>query len=203
HVGVILFTFQGFYGQCFGEDAVEVIKDSAPVDRTKLDPNKAYIQITFVEPYFDEYEMKDRVTYFEKNFNICRFMYTTPFTKDGRPRGELSEQYKRNTILTTMHAFPYIKTRINVIEREEFVLTPIEVAIEDMRKKTQELTAATNQEPPDAKMLQMVLQGSVGATVNQGPLEVAQVFLAEIPADPKLYRHHNKLRLCFKEFIMR
>uniref|UniRef100_A0A803XQQ0 DOCKER Lobe C domain-containing protein n=1 Tax=Meleagris gallopavo TaxID=9103 RepID=A0A803XQQ0_MELGA len=37
----------------------------------------------------------------------------------------------------------------------------------------------------------------------KGPLEVAQVFLAEIPADPKLYRHHNKLRLCFKEFIMR
>ncbi|XP_009581187.1 PREDICTED: dedicator of cytokinesis protein 8, partial [Fulmarus glacialis] len=194
---------EGFYGQCFGEDAVEVIKDSAPVDRRKLDPNKAYIQITFVEPYFDEYEMKDRVTYFEKNFNLCRFMYTTPFTMDGRPRGELSEQYKRNTILTTMHAFPYIKTRINVIQKEEFILTPIEVAIEDMQKKTQELTAATNQEPPDAKMLQMVLQGSVGATVNQGPLEVAQVFLAEIPADPKLYRHHNKLRLCFKEFIMR
>uniref|UniRef100_A0A8B9CIW6 Dedicator of cytokinesis 8 n=1 Tax=Anser brachyrhynchus TaxID=132585 RepID=A0A8B9CIW6_9AVES len=194
---------EGFYGQCFGEDAVEVIKDSAPVDKSKLDPNKAYIQITFVEPYFDEYEMKDRVTYFEKNFNLCRFMYTTPFTMDGRPRGELSEQYKRNTILTTMHAFPYIKTRINIIQKEEFILTPIEVAIEDMRKKTQELTAATNQEPPDAKMLQMVLQGSVGATVNQGPLEVAQVFLAEIPADPKLYRHHNKLRLCFKEFIMR
>ncbi|OXB54791.1 hypothetical protein ASZ78_008191 [Callipepla squamata] len=194
---------EGFYGQCFGEDSVEVIKDSAPVDKSKLDPNKAYIQITFVEPYFDEYEMKDRVTYFEKNFNLCRFMYTTPFTMDGRPRGELSEQYKRNTVLTTMHAFPYIKTRINVIQKEEFVLTPIEVAIEDMQKKTQELTAATNQEPPDAKMLQMVLQGSVGATVNQGPLEVAQVFLAEIPADPKLYRHHNKLRLCFKEFIMR
>ncbi|NXF38007.1 DOCK8 protein, partial [Nyctibius bracteatus] len=194
---------EGFYGQCFGEDAVEVIKDSSPVDKRKLDPNKAYIQITFVEPYFDEYEMKDRVTYFEKNFNLCRFMYTTPFTMDGRPRGELSEQYKRNTILTTMHSFPYIKTRINVIQKEEFILTPIEVAIEDMRKKTQELTAATNQEPPDAKMLQMVLQGSVGATVNQGPLEVAQVFLAEIPEDPKLYRHHNKLRLCFKEFIMR
>ncbi|NXI27333.1 DOCK8 protein, partial [Sterrhoptilus dennistouni] len=194
---------EGFYGQCFGEDAVEVIKDSAPVDKRKLDPNKAYIQITFVEPYFDEYEMKDRVTYFEKNFNISRFMYTTPFTMDGRPRGELCEQYKRNTILTTMHAFPYIKTRINVVQREEFILTPIEVAIEDMRKKTRELTAAINQEPPDAKMLQMVLQGSVGATVNQGPLEVAQVFLAEIPADPKLYRHHNKLRLCFKEFIMR
>ncbi|XP_029468971.1 dedicator of cytokinesis protein 8 isoform X2 [Rhinatrema bivittatum] len=194
---------EGFYGQCFGEDAVEVIKDSAPVDKRKLDPTKAYIQITFVEPYFDEYEMKDRVTYFEKNFNLRCFMYTTPFTLDGRPRGDLSEQHKRKTILTTMHAFPYIKTRINVIQKEEFILTPIEVAIEDMQKKTLELAIATSQEPPDAKMLQMVLQGSVGAIVNQGPLEVAQVFLAEIPADPKLYRHHNKLRLCFKEFIMR
>lgn len=80
---------------------------------------QAYIQITFVEPYFDEYEMKDRVTYFEKNFNLRRFMYTTPFTLEGRPRGELHEQYRRNTVLTTMHAFPYIKTRISVIQKEE------------------------------------------------------------------------------------
>uniref|UniRef100_A0A2I3HCA5 Dedicator of cytokinesis 8 n=1 Tax=Nomascus leucogenys TaxID=61853 RepID=A0A2I3HCA5_NOMLE len=194
---------EAFYGQCFGAEFVEVIKDSTPVDKTKLDPNKAYIQITFVEPYFDEYEMKDRITYFEKNFDLRRFMYTTPFTLEGRPRGELHEQYRRNTVLTTMHAFPYIKTRISVIQKEEFVLTPIEVAIEDMKKKTLQLAVAINQEPPDPKMLQMVLQGSVGATVNQGPLEVAQVFLAEIPADPKLYRYHNKLRLCFKEFIMR
>ncbi|KAM4052801.1 dedicator of cytokinesis protein 8 isoform 2-T2 [Anomaloglossus baeobatrachus] len=194
---------EGFYGNCFGEHLVEVIKDSAPLDKSKLDPNKAYIQITFVEPYFEEYEMKYRMTYFEKNYNLRRFLYTTPFTRDGRPRGELGEQYKRKTIVTTLHAFPYIKTRINVIQKQECILTPIEVAIEDMQKKTLELAVATNQEPPDAKMLQMVLQGSVGATVNQGPLEVAQVFLAEIPADPKLYRHHNKLRLCFKEFIMR
>lgn len=129
-------------------------------------------------------------------------MYTTPFTKSGRPRGELNEQYKRKTILTTMHAFPYVKTRINVIQKEEvsaeytwcgtpssydssyhscsntrwlyllvlyfqFDLTPIEVAIEDMQKKTRELAVATHREQPDAKMLQMLLQGSVGATVNQ------------------------------------
>lgn len=36
-----------------------------------------------------------------------------------------------------------------------------------MKKKTLQLAVATHQEPPDAKMLQMVLQGSVGATVNQ------------------------------------
>ncbi|XP_063752752.1 LOW QUALITY PROTEIN: dedicator of cytokinesis protein 8 [Eleginops maclovinus] len=203
HLPEISHRLENFYSQCFGEDAFTMIKDSTPVDRKQLNRNKAYIQITYVEPYFDDYEMKDRLTNFEKNFNLRRFMYTTPFTKSGRPRGELNEQYKRKTILTTMHAFPYVKTRINVIQKEEFDLTPIEVAIEDMQKKTRELAVATHREQPDAKMLQMLLQGSVGATVNQGPLEVAQVFLNEIPADPKLFRHHNKLRLCFKEFIMR
>lgn len=49
----------------------------------------------------------------------------------------------------------------------QFDLTPIEVAIEDMQKKTKELAIATHREQPDAKMLQMLLQGSVGATVNQ------------------------------------
>ncbi|KAJ7335515.1 hypothetical protein JRQ81_013456, partial [Phrynocephalus forsythii] len=89
---------EGFYGQCFGEDRVIVIKDSTPVDKSKLDPSKAYIQITYVEPYFDDYEMKDRVTHFEKNFSLRRFMYTTPFTRDGRPRGELSEQCIRERL---------------------------------------------------------------------------------------------------------
>uniref|UniRef100_A0A8C8SQK4 Dedicator of cytokinesis 6 n=1 Tax=Pelusios castaneus TaxID=367368 RepID=A0A8C8SQK4_9SAUR len=192
-----------FYAERFGDDLVEIIKDSNPVDKARLDPNKAYIQLTYVEPFFDTYELKDRVTYFEKNYDLRTFLFCTPFTLDGRAHGELHEQRKRKTLLTTSHAFPYIKTRLPVIHKEEIILTPMEVAIEDMQKKTQELAFATHQDPADAKMLQMVLQGCVGTTVNQGPLEVAQVFLAEIPDDPKLYRHHNKLRLCFKDFTKR
>uniref|UniRef100_A0ABM5FQN4 Dedicator of cytokinesis protein 6 isoform X6 n=1 Tax=Pogona vitticeps TaxID=103695 RepID=A0ABM5FQN4_9SAUR len=192
-----------FYAERFGHEMVEIIKGSNPVDKAKLDPNKAYIQLTYVEPFFDTYELKDRVTYFDKNYNLRTFMFCTPFTLDGRAHGDLHEQYKRKSLLTTSHAFPYIKTRINVIHKEEIILIPIEVAIEDMQKKTQELAFATHQDPADAKMLQMVLQGCVGTIVNQGPLEVAQVFLAEIPDDPKLYRHHNKLRLCFKDFTKR
>lgn len=80
---------------------------------------QAYIQITYVEPYFDTYEMKDRITYFDKNYNLRRFMYCTPFTLDGRAHGDLHEQFKRKTILTTSHAFPYIKTRVNVTHKEE------------------------------------------------------------------------------------
>lgn len=48
----------------------------------------------------------------------------------------------------------------------------MEVAIEDMQKKTQELAFATNQDPADSKMLQMVLQGCVGTTVNQVPVQI-------------------------------
>ncbi|XP_070481578.1 dedicator of cytokinesis protein 6 isoform X7 [Equus przewalskii] len=141
-----------FYTERFGEDVVEIVKDSNPVDKAKLDPQKAYIQITYVEPHFDTYELKDRVTYFDRNYGLRTFLFCTPFTPDGRAHGELPEQHKRKTLLSTDHAFPYIKTRIRVCHREE------------------------------------------------GPLEVAQVFLTEIPEDPKLFRHHNKLRLCFKDF---
>lgn len=44
----------------------------------------------------------------------------------------------------------------------QMVLTPIEVAIEDIQKKTVELAHATQQDPPDPKILQMVLQGCIG-----------------------------------------
>lgn len=84
----------------------------------------------------------------------------------------------------------------------QIVLTPIEVAIEDMQKKIHELEAATNQVPPDPKILQMVLQGCIGTTVNQGPMEVANVFLKDIFDGAKTpTKHQNKLRLCFKDFV--
>lgn len=98
---------------------VEIVKDSNPVDKTKLDPQKAYIQITYVEPHFDTYELKDRVTYFDRNYGLRTFLFCTPFTPDGRAHGELHEQHKRKTLLSTDHAFPYIKTRIHVCHREE------------------------------------------------------------------------------------
>ena len=51
-------------------DNLIIIKDSKMVELSKLNPEKAYIQITYVEPYFDNFERRDRVTVFEKNNNI-------------------------------------------------------------------------------------------------------------------------------------
>lgn len=58
-----------------------------------------------------------------------RFVYSTPFTLNGRAHGELHEQYKRKTILTTAVHFPYVKTRIPVVEKSQITLTPIEVLL--------------------------------------------------------------------------
>jgi hypothetical protein len=83
----------------------------------------------------------------------------------------------------------------------QIVLTPIEVAIEDVQKKVFELDAAIHQVPPDPKILQMVLQGCIGTTVNQGPMEVANVFLKDLFDGKKsATKYQNKLRLCFKDF---
>ncbi|CAB3365687.1 Hypothetical predicted protein [Cloeon dipterum] len=197
----IFSRLENFYSERFGPENVVTIKDSNAVDHAALDPEKAYIQITYVEPYFEPFEVKYRPNQFDKNYNIKRFIYATPFTPDGRAHGELGEQYKRKTILTTATHFPYVKTRIQVVDRRQVVLSPIEVAIEDMQKKTHELAQATNQEPPDAKMLQMVLQGCIGTTVNQGPMEVAIVFLSNLTdGQTKPTQQQNKLRLCFKDF---
>ncbi|XP_055386415.1 dedicator of cytokinesis protein 7 [Condylostylus longicornis] len=200
----IFSRLQNFYTDRFGPDTVHIIKDSNIVDVNSLDPEKAYIQITYVEPYFETWELRHRETYFERNFNIKRFIFATPFTKSGKAHGELHEQCKRKTILTTANHFPYVKTRIQVVARQQIILEPIAVAIEDIQKKTAELASATNQEPADPKILQMVLQGCIGTTVNQGPMEMALVFLSGLSDGTSIpTKHQNKLRLCFKEFSKR
>ena len=69
------------------------------VNPAELDQKFAYIQVTHVTPYFEEKELQKRITEFERNNNIKRFMFETPFTKAGKARGEIHEQFKRRTVL--------------------------------------------------------------------------------------------------------
>lgn len=47
------------------------------MDVSTLDPDKAYIQITYVEPFFEVYELRHRETYFERNFNMSKLFELT------------------------------------------------------------------------------------------------------------------------------
>lgn len=46
----------------------------------------------------------------------------------------------------------------------------------------------------------MVVQGCIGTTVNQGPMEMALVFLSNPDNSKAPPKFANKLRLCFKDF---
>ncbi|CAB4023626.1 dedicator of cytokinesis 9-like, partial [Paramuricea clavata] len=197
----ISLRLEKLYSVKFGGDKVKLILESAKVNVEKLESGINYIQITYVEHYFEEDELTERPTVFERNNNIRRFSFETPFTKTGKSHGSLVEQLKRKTILTTSHCFPYVKTRILVVQEEQYELTPIEVAIDEMCKKVQEITEVTMSNPPDMKKLQLKLQGSVGTQVNAGPLAYAKAFLHE-----KVVRDHppklvSKLKVVYRDFI--
>ena len=57
------------------------------------------------------------------------------------------------------------------------MLEPIEVAIDEMAARVRQLRKVV--EARDAKHLQLVLQGSVQATVNAGPVQYLTAFLKE------------------------
>ncbi|XP_041419796.1 dedicator of cytokinesis 10 S homeolog isoform X9 [Xenopus laevis] len=167
------------YADKFGADNVKIIQDSNKVNPKELDSKIAYIQVTYVTPYFDEKELMDRKTDFEKHHNINRFVFETPFTLSGKKHGGVEEQCKRQTVLTTSHSFPYVKKRIQVVNQTSTELNPIEVAIDEMTKKVQELQQLCTMDDVDMIRLQLKLQGSVSVKVNAGPMAYAREFLTE------------------------
>jgi hypothetical protein len=56
---LINLRLESFYSNKYGVDNLIIIKDSKQVELSKLNPDKAYIQITFAEPYFDNYGKSD------------------------------------------------------------------------------------------------------------------------------------------------
>ena len=58
-------------------------------------------------------------------------------------------------------------------------MSPIEFAIDEIRKKISELNEVAYMTRPDLKRLQLKLQGAVSAQVHAGPLAYAKAFLVE------------------------
>ncbi|XP_077199953.1 dedicator of cytokinesis protein 9 isoform X11 [Paroedura picta] len=192
---------QKLYSDKFGSENVRMIQDSGKVNPKDLDSKYAYIQVTHVVPYFEEKELQERKTEFERNHNIRRFMFEMPFTQMGKRRGGVEEQCKRRTILTAIHCFPYVKKRIPIMYQHHTDLNPIEVAIDEMSKKVAELRQLCSSTEVDMIKLQLKLQGSVSVQVNAGPLAYARAFLDD--TNTKRYPD-NKVKLLkevFRQFV--
>ncbi|XP_069495926.1 dedicator of cytokinesis protein 9 isoform X3 [Ambystoma mexicanum] len=189
------------YSDKFGSENVKMIQDSGKVNPKDLDSKYAYIQVTHVTPFFEEKELQERRTEFERSHNIRRFVFEMPFTLSGKRHGGVEEQCKRRTILTAIHCFPYVKKRIPVMYQHHTDLNPIEVAIDEMSKKVAELRLLCSSSDVDMIKLQLKLQGSVSVQVNAGPLAYARTFLDD--ANPKKYPDNKvkQLKEVFRHFV--
>lgn len=52
-----------------------MLETSSAIDRTKLDPNFVYIQITSVAPYLDAEEKEARKTPFDRLHNLNKYVW--------------------------------------------------------------------------------------------------------------------------------
>ncbi|CAL8331861.1 unnamed protein product [Boreogadus saida] len=188
------------YSDKFGADNVKMIQDSNKVNPKDLDPRFAYIQVTYVVPFFDGEEEQDKRTDFEQHHNISRFVFETPFTLSGKKHGEVEEQCKRRTVLSTSSSFPYLKKRIQVVEQQSTEMNPLEVAIDEMSRKVSELNALCSMQEVDMIRLQLKLQGSVSAKVNAGPMAYARAFLEEKNAKKYPDNQVKLLKEIFRRF---
>uniref|UniRef100_A0A672VDP8 Dedicator of cytokinesis 11 n=1 Tax=Strigops habroptila TaxID=2489341 RepID=A0A672VDP8_STRHB len=197
----ISFRLLKLYGEKFGSETVKIIQDSNKVNVKDLDPKYAHIQVTYVKPYFEDKEMSERKTEFERNHNINRFVFETPYTLSGKKHGSVEEQCKKRTILTTLNSFPYVKKRIPVNYEHQVNLKPIDVATDEIKDKTAELQKLCSAGDVDMIQLQLKLQGCVSVQVNAGPLAYARAFLSDNQSSKYPTKKVNDLKEMFRKFI--
>ncbi|EAX87232.1 Dedicator of cytokinesis family protein [Trichomonas vaginalis G3] len=186
------------YTPIIGRGKLEIIKESKPVDPRLLDPEKGYIQITFVTPTYFEGEEVYKQTTFEQNSHIKVFCFATPFMKgSNKLQGSVSSQWLRKTVLKINTEMPSTKKRIvvNPEDVENIEIEPIKVSIHHLEDRLKQYDAAI--EANNISQIQPLLNGSLCVQVNDGPIKMAEVFLTE-KKRTLLTEHMRKL---FRQFI--
>ncbi|EFC42271.1 dedicator of cytokinesis protein-like protein [Naegleria gruberi] len=175
------------FGSPFVNEQMEVVSGAKKVD---IDPNKRYIFLTPVKPLTKSVKPiiigNQKISKYEGN--IRKFYYESAY---GKKTEVVTEAYKKKVIITCMDYFPNMKTRLQIESEEEVILTPIEAAIENIESQISKLREAL-QIPGDDEIdisqiktgnnidlanLQLVLQGSIKATVQGGPASIVEGFL--------------------------
>jgi hypothetical protein len=102
-----------------------------------------------------------------------RFLFDTPFTKNGKAHGGLEDQWKRRTVLQTLCSFPALVNRLLVIKSESLEFSPVENAIgmietrtTALRNELEEPRSSEGDQLPRLQSLQRILQGSVAVQVR-------------------------------------
>jgi len=103
----------------FGNTQEIVMLGNAKVDIGSLDlaSGKIYFQIVSVEPFFEQGEYG--ISQFDQYFNVSKFISEVPFSLEGKAiQDDMSKQQKKKTIFEVDLAFPYVKNRLEVVNKK-------------------------------------------------------------------------------------
>nr|DAD23414.1 TPA_asm: hypothetical protein HUJ06_024877 [Nelumbo nucifera] len=198
-----------------GNQTLHIIPDSRQVNADELQPGVCYLQITAVDPVMEDEDLGSRR---ERIFSLStgsmrarvfdRFLFDTPFTKNGKTQGGLEDQWKRRTVLQTKGSFPALVNRLLVIKSESLEFSPVENAIgmietrtAALRNELEEPRSSEGDQLPRLQSLQRILQGSVAVQVNSGVLSVCTAFLSGEPATRLRSQELQQLIAALLEFM--
>ncbi|KQJ85009.1 guanine nucleotide exchange factor SPIKE 1 isoform X1 [Brachypodium distachyon] len=198
-----------------GNQNLHIIPDSRQVNADELQPGVCYLQITAVDPVMEDEDLESRR---ERILSLStgtvrarvfdRFLFDTPFTKNGKTQGGLESQWKRRTVLQTEGSFPALVNRLLVIESESLEFSPVENAIgmietrtAALRNELEEPRSSEGDQLPRLQSLQRILQGSVAVQVNSGVLSVCTAFLSGEPATRLRSQELQQLIAALLEFM--
>ena len=119
------------------------------------------------------------VIFYREKYQVILFQVLNPFYQIRESYWRHGDAYHRVTLLHVKHTFPYMKTLQPVSLRQEYVLSPIEVATDNIRGQVNRINEVINAEKVEKQMLGQILLGSVATSVNGGVLEVCQAFFGE------------------------
>ncbi|KAH0803728.1 Dedicator of cytokinesis family protein [Histomonas meleagridis] len=179
HIFEVSKRIEDSYKALYGEKKIELLQISGFVDRLLLDKNKGYIQITFVEPYFEKEELPQRVTVYEQGNKLKSFKFEAPFVKGERKaQGSVDTQWLRRTILKVNQMMPSLTKRVEVPKEGIIIIEyePIRVSIRQLKERLNAYKEAL--EKKDTNAIQPLLHGSLLTTVNEGPVVMAEKFLS-------------------------
>lgn len=145
-----------------------------------LNPRDNWVQITYVTPYWEDNQLVERPCYIDRNTNISKFTFTTPFSSGSADNSSKSPRVKDQCLLVTVlhvpHKFPYVITRQHISQVTEVVLSPIESSTVNINKRIEELENVLSSPHPNKQKLGSLLQGSILLQVNGGIAEIIEAF---------------------------
>ena len=160
---------------------VSILPDTAPVPDS--DKEEAFAYMTSVNPVLAKGTGHSRALVLStesqilqnmaKQNEISTFQFSVPFTKEGKSHAKTIDlQWKRTTVLTVPHPFPFLLTYQEVVKREVRDLTPIEVAIDDIMERIATMEEEIRKKPSTEQSyinnLMRLVQGTVVPQVTFG-----------------------------------